>query len=45
MIPEGMEFKVRSSDKRVKGVDFWSETAGHGKIVCVSVPSSERRGW
>lgn len=36
VIPEGLELKTRSSDKRVKGVDFWSETAGHGRIVCVS---------
>jgi hypothetical protein len=37
VIPEGLDLKVRSSDKRVKGVDFWSEARGHGKIVCVSV--------
>jgi hypothetical protein len=43
VIPEGLELKARSSDKRVTGVDFWSETPGHGKIVCVSVgkPKSE----
>jgi hypothetical protein len=34
VIPEGMEF-VRSSDKRVRGVDFWSESKNHGKIVVV----------
>ena len=37
VIPVGMELKVRSSDKRVEGVDFWSEGAGHGKMVCVEV--------
>ena len=37
VIAEGLEFKERSSDKRVHGVDFWSENKGHGKIVCVKV--------
>ena len=37
VIPVGLELKVRSSDKRVEGVDFWSEGAGHGKMVCVEV--------
>jgi hypothetical protein len=37
VIPEGIELKVRSKDKRVKGVDFWAETKGHGKIVCTEV--------
>jgi hypothetical protein len=37
VIPEGVELKVRSSDRRVKGVDFWSESAGHGRIVCTGV--------
>jgi hypothetical protein len=41
VIPEGLDLKVRSSDKRVKGVDFWSESPGHGKIVCVSVGDPE----
>jgi len=43
VIPEGLDLKMRSSDKRVKGVDFWSETPGHGKIVAVEVgePKSE----
>ncbi|MGL4551494.1 MAG: PmoA family protein [Gemmataceae bacterium] len=36
VIPEGMEF-VKSGDKRVHGVDFWSEGKNHGKIVCVGV--------
>lgn len=37
VIPVGLELKVRSADKRVEGVDFWSETANHGKMVCVEV--------
>jgi hypothetical protein len=37
VIPEGIELKTKSSDKRVHGVDFWSEAAGHGTIVCVGV--------
>jgi Methane oxygenase PmoA len=37
VIPEGLELKVRSADKNVKGVDFWSEGRGHGIIACVSV--------
>lgn len=35
VIPVGLEMKARSSDKRVEGVDFWSEAKGHGRIVCV----------
>jgi hypothetical protein len=37
VIPEGIELKVKSGDKRVKGVDFWSEGRGHGRIVCTEV--------
>ncbi len=37
VIPEGIELKVKSADKSVKGVDFWSEGRGHGKIVCTKV--------
>ena len=37
VIPEGLELKTKSSDKRVRGVDFWSENPGHGRIVCVEV--------
>jgi len=37
IIPEGIELKKRSVDKKVKGVDFWSEAANHGRIVCVNV--------
>ena len=35
VIPEGIEIKQKI--KGVKGVDFWSENVGHGKIVAVSV--------
>jgi Methane oxygenase PmoA len=35
VIPEGIELKQKV--KGVTGVDFWSETPNHGKIVCVSV--------
>jgi hypothetical protein len=37
VIPEGVTIKTRSADKHVKGVDFWSEAAGHGRIVCTNV--------
>jgi hypothetical protein len=37
VIPEGLELKIRSADKNVKGVDFWSEGKGHGIIACVHV--------
>ncbi len=33
VIPEGLELK--SKVKGVTGVDFWSETPGHGRIVCL----------
>jgi hypothetical protein len=35
VIPEGVELKQKV--KGVEGVDFWSETPGHGRIVCVNV--------
>jgi hypothetical protein len=35
VIPEGIELKQKI--KGVKGVDFWSEAKGHGRIVCVDV--------
>ena len=37
VIPVGMDLKTKSADKHVQGVDFWSETAGHGNMVCVEV--------
>jgi hypothetical protein len=32
VIPEGIELKAK-----VRGVDFWSESKGHGRIVCTEV--------
>jgi hypothetical protein len=32
VIPDGVTLKVRSSDKRVEGVDFWAESPNHGVI-------------
>ncbi len=40
VIPEGV-MVVPSSDKHVKGVDFWSESKGHGRIVCKLLTSVE----
>ena len=37
VIPDGIVLKTRSADKRIEGVDFWSEAPGHGRIVCVRV--------
>jgi hypothetical protein len=37
VIPEGMKLAKRTKSKEVVGVDFWSEAAGHGRIVCVKV--------
>lgn len=44
VIPEGLELKVRSGDKNVKGVDFWSEGKGHGTIACVSATGGSDTG-
>ena len=41
VIPEGIELKDRI--KGVAGVDFWSETKGHGKIVCTDVGKPTQR--
>ncbi|HZT80382.1 MAG TPA: PmoA family protein [Gemmataceae bacterium] len=35
VIPEGIPLKQKI--KGVEGVDFWSESPGHGRIVCVHV--------
>lgn len=35
VIPEGIELKLKN--KLAKGVDFWSEFPGHGRIVCTKV--------
>jgi hypothetical protein len=37
VIPEGVELKVKSSDRRVAGVDFWSEARNHGTIAATDV--------
>lgn len=37
VIPEGITLKVKSSDKRVHGVDFWAESAGYGTIETASM--------
>ena len=42
VIPEGIELKHRI--RGVRGVDFWSEHEGHGKIVCVDVGQPESVG-
>ncbi len=42
VIPEGMELKHKV--KGVAGVDFWSEAAGHGVIVCTQVGTPEQKG-
>ena len=39
VIPHGIQLKVKSTDKRVTGVDFWSEAKGHGVVVCTEVGS------
>ncbi len=43
VIPEGLTLANKSADKHVRGVDFWSEAAGHGRIVCtkVTMPAQE----
>jgi Methane oxygenase PmoA len=41
IIPEGIELKQKI--KGVEGVDFWSETPGHGLIVCSDVGTPEVR--
>jgi hypothetical protein len=35
VIPEGIELKHKI--RGVEGIDFWAESAGHGKIVCTKV--------
>ena len=42
VIPEGV--KLNQHIKGVAGVDFWSETKGHGRIVCKGERVSERDG-
>ncbi|WP_020471585.1 DUF6807 domain-containing protein [Zavarzinella formosa] len=43
VIPEGIELKTKSKDIHVKGVDFWSEQPGHGKIECVSASQTSAK--
>jgi hypothetical protein len=40
VIPEGMTLTRRVQG--VRGVDFWSETPGHGRIVCTHVGNPEK---
>jgi hypothetical protein len=42
VIPEGLELKTKV--KGVEGVDFWSETKGHGKIICTKVGDPQVKG-
>ena len=42
VVPEGIELKTKSSDKHVKGVDFWAEGAGHGRIVCTRISEPQQ---
>ena len=42
IVVEGMPAK--NSPKGVKGVDFWSENPGAGKVVCTSVKIKKRSG-
>lgn len=42
VIPEGIELKTKV--KGVEGVDFWSETPGHGAIVCTTVAGADDKG-
>jgi hypothetical protein len=50
VIPEGVALKVKSNDKSVKGIDFWSEgkdkdgNPRHGRIVCVKVGEPKQYG-
>ena len=37
VIPEGLELKVKSADKRIHGIDFWAEGGNHGRIVTLLV--------
>lgn len=35
--PGWFKFEGKSADRRAGGVNFWTEAAGHGRIVCVEV--------
>jgi hypothetical protein len=43
VIPEGLELKQKI--KGVKGVDFWAEAKGHGRIVCTEVGKPTVAKW
>ncbi len=43
VIPEGLELKDKV--KNVKGVDFWAESKGHGRIVCTKVGEPKVEKW
>ncbi len=48
VIPEGIELKIKTTDRTGKGVDFWSEardkdgTPRHGRIVCTRIDKPVR---
>jgi hypothetical protein len=44
VIPEGIDLKVKSADRRVHGVDFWAEGGNHGRIVCTEVGEAKQPG-
>src|SRR5712691_11104811 len=43
IIPEGLDLKDKI--KGVKGVDFWSEAKGHGRIICTKVGEPKADQW
>ncbi len=46
VIPEGISLKNKV--RGVEGIDFWSETKGHGRIVCMKVGEAKterNHGW
>ncbi|MFO0850251.1 MAG: PmoA family protein [Gemmataceae bacterium] len=42
--PGWVKLASKSADRRAGGVDFWSEAAGHGRIVCVQVGDPKPAG-
>jgi hypothetical protein len=48
VIPEGVELKVKTTERGGKGVDFWSEArdkdgvARHGRMACVTVGEPQK---
>lgn len=51
VIPEGLELKIKTTEKTGKGVDFWTEvqdkdgTPRHGRIVCVKMEDPKPIGF